>query len=98
MSYSFFKSRKYKGPKYIIRNKSAKPLSKMSETEKIALAVSLLSRCNAILGRVDLAWLKEKNALDDFNNMRLQISEISRKLNVLTLTKASEIKQEGEKQ
>jgi hypothetical protein len=98
MSYSFFKSRKYKKPKYIIRsNKNTKPLSKMSETEKIALAVSLLSRCNAILGRVDLAWLKEKNALDDFNNIRLQISEISRKLNALTLTKASEL-QEGEKQ
>jgi len=98
MSYGFFK-RKFRGPKYIIRsNKNTKPLSKMSETEKIALAISLLSRCNAILGRVDLAWLKEKNALETFNNARLQLSEIARTLNGLTITRASEISQTGEKQ
>ena len=97
MSYLFFK-KKFRGPKYIIRsNKDRKPLSKMTEQEKIALATSLIARSNAILGYVDLAWLKEKNAIDTFNNARLQLAEIARTLNSLAITQASEMKQ-GEKQ
>ena len=97
MSYGFFKRKRFKRPKYIIRsNKDRRPLSKMTEQEKIALATSLIARSNAILGYVDLAWLKEKNAIDSFNNIRLQLSEIARTLNNL-VTQASEMKQ-GEKQ
>jgi len=99
MSYKFSK-RKRLQKSYPRQNtkKNLKPLSKMTEQEKIALATSLIARSNAILGYVDLAWLKEKNAIDTFNSARLQLAEIARTLNSLAITQASEIKREGEKQ
>ena len=98
MSYRFSKRKRFQ-KSYQRQNtkKNFKPLSKMTDPEKIALATSLIARSNSILGHVDLAWLKEKNAIDNFNNIRLQLSEIARTLNNLAITQASEMKQEGEK-
>jgi type II secretory pathway component PulC len=96
LSYRYFgRKRPFKGPKYIIRN-NRKPLTKMSEPEKLSLATSLIVKANAILGSVDLAWINDKGKLSEFTDLRLQLGKIAQSLNQLSITTASEVKKEGE--
>jgi len=90
-----WKRRGFRGPKYIIRN-NRKPLTKMTEPEKLSLATSLIARANAILGSVDLAWVNDKGKLNEFTDLRLQLGKIAQSLNQLAITTASEVKKEGE--
>ena len=77
-----------RGRKYFRR-----PLTKMTDQEKIALATSLLARANTILGSVDLKYVNDRGKLTEFNAIRLQLSDIARRLNELSLMTTNEVKQ-----
>ena len=83
MSYRRFrKSRSWRNPR-----------RRLSNEDKCGIAVSYITRANRMLGFVDVLWLKEKGVFEEVNNIRLQLSEIARKLTPLTLKVASEVKQ-----
>ena len=90
-----WKRKNFKGPKYIIRN-NRKPLTKMTEPEKLSLATSLIARANAVLGSVDLAWVNDKGKLNEFTELRLQLGKIAQSLNQFAIVSANEVQKRGE--